>query len=219
MGVELLIEPGRSALMDSDTQEIGSRTVGTRAVCFLMFAVAGATIEWPSPSHARLSFLPHQESKNVSSVSKSNRTRRGDRYCRPASPRRTVAVKSRIAPAILSQVHLARPRRPSTRAQKTEPHGPALCRSGKAFSGQRRHCNQPVLVRFASSDRRLGNGEYDGADRWDFFPNHQRNKCETCLDEHSASIARRFCSDVSVIALLGAGDSGPHLRYQSRQTN
>ena len=51
MGVELLVEPGRSALMDSDTQEIGSRTGRTRAVPFLMFAVAGATIEWPSPSH------------------------------------------------------------------------------------------------------------------------------------------------------------------------
>jgi hypothetical protein len=38
--------------MDSDTQEIGSRTVGTRAVPFLMFAVAGATIEWPNPPHA-----------------------------------------------------------------------------------------------------------------------------------------------------------------------
>jgi len=38
--------------MDSDAQEIGLRTVGTRAVPFLMFAVAGATIEWPSKSHA-----------------------------------------------------------------------------------------------------------------------------------------------------------------------
>src|SRR5437667_9588454 len=61
MGVELLIEPGRSALMDSDTQEIGSRTVGVRAVPFLMFAVAGATIEWPNPPHARLSPFRHRE--------------------------------------------------------------------------------------------------------------------------------------------------------------
>jgi hypothetical protein len=53
MGVELLIEPGRSALMGSDTQEIGSRSVGSRAVPFLMFAGAGATIEWPpNPPHA-----------------------------------------------------------------------------------------------------------------------------------------------------------------------
>jgi hypothetical protein len=38
--------------MDSDTQEIGSRTAGTRAVPFLMVSVAGATIEWPNPLHA-----------------------------------------------------------------------------------------------------------------------------------------------------------------------
>jgi hypothetical protein len=38
--------------MDSDTQKIGSRTVGIGAVPVLMLAVAGATIEWPNPSHA-----------------------------------------------------------------------------------------------------------------------------------------------------------------------
>jgi len=48
----LLIEPGRSAFMDSDTQKIGSCTVGIGAVPVLILAVAGATIEWPGPSHA-----------------------------------------------------------------------------------------------------------------------------------------------------------------------
>ncbi len=52
MGVELLVEPGRSAFMDSDTQEIGARTIGIGAVPVLMLAVAGATNEWPGPSHA-----------------------------------------------------------------------------------------------------------------------------------------------------------------------
>ena len=51
MRVELFVEPGRSAFMDSDTQEIGSRTIGAAAVPVLMFAIAGATIEWPNPSH------------------------------------------------------------------------------------------------------------------------------------------------------------------------
>jgi hypothetical protein len=52
MGIELLIEPGRSAFMNSGTQKIGSRTIGIGAVPVLMFTVAGATIEWPGPSHA-----------------------------------------------------------------------------------------------------------------------------------------------------------------------
>src|SRR4029078_11305629 len=107
MRVELLIKPRCSALMDSDTQEIGLRTFGTTGVSVLMFAVSGATIEWPGPSHARLSFLSRQESKNAGSVSKSNRARRGDRCRRPASPRNIVVVKIHIVPAILSQVHLA----------------------------------------------------------------------------------------------------------------
>ena len=111
MGVELLIKPGRSAFMDSDTQKIGSCTVGTGAVPVLMFAVAGATIKWPGPSHAGLSFLWRRESKNVGSVSKSNRTRRRDRCCRPASPRSTAAVKSHI----VSASSFARP--PSSAAQ------------------------------------------------------------------------------------------------------
>jgi hypothetical protein len=52
MGVELLIEPGRSAFMNSGTQKIGSCAIGIEAVPVLMLAVAGATIEWPGPSHA-----------------------------------------------------------------------------------------------------------------------------------------------------------------------
>ena len=52
MRVELLVEPRRTAFMDSDTQEIGSCTVGKGAVPVFLLAVAGATIEWPSPSHA-----------------------------------------------------------------------------------------------------------------------------------------------------------------------
>src|SRR4029078_8452292 len=128
MRVEFLIKPRCSALMDSDTQEIGLRTVGTRRVSVLMFAASGATIEWPGPSHARLSFLLRQESKNVGRVSKSHRARRGDRCRRLASPRNTVVVKIHIVPAILSQVHLAWPHKPSTPARKTERDGPALCR-------------------------------------------------------------------------------------------
>src|SRR4029450_1013979 len=56
MPVQLLIKPGRSAFVGSDTQEIGSRAVSTRAFPFLMRAVAGATITRPGPSHAR--YLP-----------------------------------------------------------------------------------------------------------------------------------------------------------------
>jgi hypothetical protein len=47
-----LIQPGRSAFVDSDTQEIGPCTVGIGAVPVVMSAFAGATIEWPDPSHA-----------------------------------------------------------------------------------------------------------------------------------------------------------------------
>src|SRR5262245_30708055 len=105
MRFELLIEPCRSAFMHSDTQEIGSCTFSTGAVPVLMLAVAGATIEWPGPSHAGLFFLRRRESKNVGSVSKSSHTRRRrDRYCRPANPTGIVAVKSRIAPASFSRV-------------------------------------------------------------------------------------------------------------------
>ena len=54
MRIELLIEPRRSPFMHSDTQEIGSCTVSAETVPILMLAVAGATIEWPGPSHAGL---------------------------------------------------------------------------------------------------------------------------------------------------------------------
>src|SRR5215510_8083313 len=104
MRFELLIEPCRSAFMHSDTQEIGSCTFSTGAVPVLMLAVAGATIECPGPSHAGLFFLRRRESKNVGSLSKSSHTRRGDRYCRPANPRRIVAVKSRIVTSSFSRV-------------------------------------------------------------------------------------------------------------------
>ena len=50
MGIELLVEPGRSTFMDSNTQKIGLCTVGTGAVPLLMLVVTGATVEWPSPS-------------------------------------------------------------------------------------------------------------------------------------------------------------------------
>src|SRR5215510_16483299 len=49
MGVQLLVEPGRSAFMKSDTQEIGSCPVCSAAVPVLMMAVSGATIKWPGP--------------------------------------------------------------------------------------------------------------------------------------------------------------------------
>src|SRR5207247_9178175 len=52
MGVELLIKPGRSAFVDADAQEIGSRTVAMTLIPFPMFPVAGATIGWPSQFHA-----------------------------------------------------------------------------------------------------------------------------------------------------------------------
>jgi hypothetical protein len=45
-------EEEKIAFMESDTQEIGSCPVGTGAVPVLMLAVAGATIKWPSLSHA-----------------------------------------------------------------------------------------------------------------------------------------------------------------------
>src|SRR5438045_8996222 len=86
MRVELLIKPGRSAFMDSDTQKIGSCTVGIGAVPVFMLPVAGATIEWPDPSHAGLCFLRARDSNNVGSVSTSNGTRTRDLCWRRPSP-------------------------------------------------------------------------------------------------------------------------------------
>jgi len=51
-----------------------------------------------------ISFFRDRESKNVDSLSKSNRTRRKDRCCRRASPRNTAAVKSHIASASFLRV-------------------------------------------------------------------------------------------------------------------
>mgnify|MGYP003578898279 CR=1 FL=1 len=65
MRVELLVEPGCAAFMDSNTQEIGSCTAGTGAVPVLILATAGVTMEWPGPSHAWLFFLPGRKSKHV----------------------------------------------------------------------------------------------------------------------------------------------------------
>ena len=59
----MLIKPGRSAFMDSDTQKIGLCTVGIGAVPVLMLAVAGATIEWPGPSHRTIFSIPDLKSK------------------------------------------------------------------------------------------------------------------------------------------------------------
>ena len=55
MGVELLIKPGRSALVGANAQEIGSCTIGMGPVLFLMPIAVGATVEWPSPFHGLLS--------------------------------------------------------------------------------------------------------------------------------------------------------------------
>ena len=52
MRIELLIEPGRSAFMDSNTQKIGSCTVGIGAIPVLMFSVVGETTKRPGASHA-----------------------------------------------------------------------------------------------------------------------------------------------------------------------
>jgi len=57
MGVELLIKPGRSAFLGSDAQKIGPCIASKRPVPFLMPVVAGATVEWPSPSHVYIIFL------------------------------------------------------------------------------------------------------------------------------------------------------------------
>ncbi len=56
MRVELLIEPGRPALMNSDAQEIRSYIAGMTSISFLVFAVAGDAIEWPT--HLTLDYLP-----------------------------------------------------------------------------------------------------------------------------------------------------------------
>jgi hypothetical protein len=49
-----LINPGRSALVGADAQEIGSCTIGMGPVPVLMSIVAVATVEWPSPFHGLL---------------------------------------------------------------------------------------------------------------------------------------------------------------------
>jgi hypothetical protein len=79
MGVELLIEPGRSTFMDSDTQKIGSRTVRIGAVTVVAINVVTVTVmaitvgpvsivtvprfEWPTPTHATVFFIPDLKSK------------------------------------------------------------------------------------------------------------------------------------------------------------
>src|SRR3954469_16623923 len=50
--IKLLIKPGGSAFVDSDAQKIGPCTVRFGAVPILVSDFAGATIEWPDPSHA-----------------------------------------------------------------------------------------------------------------------------------------------------------------------
>jgi len=57
MRLELLIKPARSAFVGSDTQKIGPWTASKRPVPFLMPIVAGATVEWPNPSHIYIIFL------------------------------------------------------------------------------------------------------------------------------------------------------------------
>jgi len=58
MGVELLIEPGRSGFLGSDAQEIGPGIARRRAILSFIAAVADAIFEWPSPSHLRIIFSP-----------------------------------------------------------------------------------------------------------------------------------------------------------------
>src|SRR5205814_9122935 len=72
---ELLVKPGRPAAKDSNTQEVGSCTVGIGAVPVLMSAAAGATIEWPAASHACLSFLRHRENKNRQQIQSHQKNR------------------------------------------------------------------------------------------------------------------------------------------------
>src|SRR5436190_20316862 len=71
MGVELLIKPGRSAFLGSDAQKIGPCIASKRPVPSLMPVVAGATVEWPSPSHVCIIFLSapkKQERRQVRSA-------------------------------------------------------------------------------------------------------------------------------------------------------
>ena len=127
MGVELLIKPSRSAFVGADAQEIGSCTIGMGPILFLMPIVAGATVEWPSPSHASLFSFQRRKSKNAEnkcsgimefwsvgevnpitaslhndSLRQSNQASRRGRD-RPQTARRTKATKIRTARASLSQ--------------------------------------------------------------------------------------------------------------------
>lgn len=56
MRVELLVQPGRPAFMNSDAQEIRLCVPGMTSIPFLVFALAGETIEWPT--HLTLDYLP-----------------------------------------------------------------------------------------------------------------------------------------------------------------
>ena len=65
MRVDLLVEPRRSAFVDSDTEEVGTCTTGTRAVSVVMLPVSGTTSAWQGPSHASLSFVRRHEGKDL----------------------------------------------------------------------------------------------------------------------------------------------------------
>jgi hypothetical protein len=68
MGIELLIKPGASGFMRSDTQKIGPSVASNGPVSLLAPVVTGATIEWPSPSHFSLFSFWIQKSKNEQSI-------------------------------------------------------------------------------------------------------------------------------------------------------
>jgi hypothetical protein len=67
MGIELLIEPGASSFMGSDTQKIGFCTASRRPIPFLMLVATAASVEQPSPCHLSLFSFWSRKSKNQQS--------------------------------------------------------------------------------------------------------------------------------------------------------
>jgi hypothetical protein len=64
MGIELLIQPGCSRFVGSDTQKIWTRIASNGLIPLLPSVVTGATSEWPSPSHFLLFSFRTRKSKS-----------------------------------------------------------------------------------------------------------------------------------------------------------
>jgi hypothetical protein len=61
MRVELLIKPGRSTLLSSDTQEIGAGIAPSKLNLLFVAVVGDANFEWPNPTHFCIIFFANSK--------------------------------------------------------------------------------------------------------------------------------------------------------------